>query len=205
MTDGSARGARVRIHPDPRVRALQAQGRECATRQLVERLRLAHAPYTKRVILGCSLPIPGLPVDRLVAWEELTVHRLDAALAEAALGIGVLRLTAAGISADAPGTFASGEAAKAYFKVPLVSTQADLWPVGAQVPVRVRPAQKGARMTEAVVFAACSEEAMIVLEEAHGPGVEVEILPTLPPKLTALIQEIRMPMSPATDEPALAA
>ena len=169
MADGSARGARVRLHPDPRVRAVQRQTRELATRQLVERLRLAHAPYRKRVILGSSVPIPDLPVDRLVAWEELCPSRMEAACAEALATKGAIRLSAAGLHADAPGTFPSPEAAKCFLKR---NPDARAWrPVEgwpSLVRADVRMATRGARAVPALILASDPASAREVASRAFG-------------------------------------
>lgn len=111
MADGSGAAAQVTVHPDPMGRALQIQTRELATRQTFERLRLARAEERKRVVLACSVPIPGLPVDKLVTWDEIKPARFEAALAEAAQCGGVLRLSAAGLAEDAPKTFPTPKAA----------------------------------------------------------------------------------------------
>ena len=111
MADGSGAAAKVTIHPDPMGRALQLQTRELATRQGFERLRLATATERKRVVLLGSVPIPGLPVDRLVTWDELRPSRFEAAQAEAAQCGGVLRLSAAGLAKDAHETFPTPKAA----------------------------------------------------------------------------------------------
>lgn len=108
MRDGTGRAARVRMHPDPRVRALQMQAREFGTRQFVERLRLARAVDRKRVVIGSNVPLPGFPVDELVPFDELVPDRVTAAFLEAG---GVLRLSPAGLAADAPGTFDTPKAA----------------------------------------------------------------------------------------------
>lgn len=116
MADGSGAAAQVTVHPDPMGRALQIQTRELATRQTFERLRLARAEERKRVVLACSVPIPGLPVDRLVTWDELRPSRLEAAQAEAAQCGGLLRLSATGLAEDAPETFPTIDTAKAWLK-----------------------------------------------------------------------------------------
>lgn len=116
MADGSGRVIRARAHPDPRVRALQLQTREFATRQSVERLRLVNASPRKRVILACKVPVPGLPVDRLLTWDELAPTRLQTAIVEGAQAGGVLRLSAAGLAADAPKTFATPKAADEWLR-----------------------------------------------------------------------------------------
>jgi len=116
MADGSGAAARVTVHPDAMGRALQIQTRELATRQTFERLRLATAEERKRVVIACSVPIPGLPVDKLVTWDELRPTRFEAALAEAAQRGGVLRLSAAGLAQDAPEKFKTAEAAKLWLR-----------------------------------------------------------------------------------------
>lgn len=178
MADGSARGARVRLHPDPRVRALQRQSRECATRQLVERLRLAHASFPKRVILGSSLPVPGLPVTQLVAFEDLVPPRLAQACAEAFVDGRPLRLSAPGLHTDAPCTFPSVEAAKSFLKR---NVGAD-WPTpssdGNVLRVHLRCAETGARGVDALVPADDAGAARAIAEAAYGPLASFRVLTT---------------------------
>jgi hypothetical protein len=116
MADGSAWAIEGSAHHDPRTRELQEQGREYGTRQATERLRLANATECKRVILASTVPIPGLPVDRLVTWDDLAPDRLDRAIAEAAQRGGILRVSAAGLVQDAPETFPTENAAKVWLK-----------------------------------------------------------------------------------------
>lgn len=116
MRDGSAWAVKVPCHPDPLIRRIQLQTRELATRQLVERLRLARSETRKRVILGCSLPIPGLPVDRLVRWQDFCPRRHEAALIDALLTQGGLRFSAAGFTEDAPSLFPTLDTAKSYLR-----------------------------------------------------------------------------------------
>lgn len=111
MRDGSGWGVMARAHPDRRVRGLQEQYRERATLQAIERLRLARAMERKRVVIACKVPIPGLPVDELVRWEDIAPSRLTTAMAEAAERGGTLRLSKAGLAADAPQTFKDAQAA----------------------------------------------------------------------------------------------
>ena len=113
MTDGTVMGVTIKAHPDPRVRSIQMQARELSSRQTIERLRLAQAKIPKRVIIGCSVPIPGLPVDEAVTWEAFKPSRALVALAEAG---GALRISARGLSADAPMTFATEKAAAGYLE-----------------------------------------------------------------------------------------
>lgn len=116
MADGSAWAVMGRAHPDPRGRAVQLQTREMATRQGIERLRLVNATDPKRVVVAGKVPIPGLPVSRLVAWDDLKPTRLQVAMAEAAQRGGVLRLSAAGLAADAPETFPTPKAAERWLE-----------------------------------------------------------------------------------------
>ena len=116
MTGGSAKAVLVPCHPDRRVRRLQLQSRELATRQLIERLRLARSSYPKRVLIGCNIPIPGIPVDALVSWQELSPNRLDAAITDGLLAQGGIRLSPAGLVEGAPAIFSSVEAARTYLK-----------------------------------------------------------------------------------------
>ncbi|HCE20971.1 MAG TPA: hypothetical protein DF282_00455, partial [Hyphomonas sp.] len=80
MADGSSMAVAVPCYPDRRVRKIQLQTREYATRQLIERLRLARSNYSKRVLIGCNIPIPNVPVSKLMSWEELCVDRVEAAV-----------------------------------------------------------------------------------------------------------------------------
>jgi hypothetical protein len=104
----------VRLHPDPRIREIQRQHRECTTRQLIERLRLGRASYPKRVILACNIPIPGFPVDRLVTFDEIagTPPRLLQALEETARCHRTLILTGKELPAHAGKTFPTVKAAQ---------------------------------------------------------------------------------------------
>lgn len=111
MADGTTYSVDVWAHPDPRVRAIQSQARECATRQGVERLRLASATVRKRVVIGSRVPIPGLPATRAITWQEYAPSREEAAFAEAE---GALRISGKGLAEDAPNTFQSQKAAQRY-------------------------------------------------------------------------------------------
>ncbi|WP_050605658.1 hypothetical protein [Ruegeria sp. 6PALISEP08] len=116
MTDGTSKAVLVPCHPDPRVRRLQLQSRELSSRQLIERLRLARAKHTKKVIIGCNIPIPGIPVDRLVPWQALTPNRLDAAITDGLLENGAIRMSPQGLTDGAPRVFSSVEAARTFLK-----------------------------------------------------------------------------------------
>jgi hypothetical protein len=204
MADGSGAAVKARAHPDRRARALQEQGRELATRQGFERLRLATAEKRKRVVLVCKVPIPGLPVDRLVTMQELAPDRLEAAMAEAAQRGGVLRLSAAGLAQDAPETFATEKAAARWLESP-EGRQAFNPPVpvirytirgkGVLNPVQVQlrlQGQRGPKPTRALVVLPGDPRAMA--EAQLGPLSMFELVqdPALP-DLSAVTQAPKQP------------
>ncbi|HAR83750.1 hypothetical protein [Sulfitobacter pontiacus] len=116
MADGSSMAVAVPCHPDRRVRKIQLQTREYATRQLIERLRLARSNYSKRVLIGCNIPIPNVPVSKLMSWEELCVDRVEAAVTVGLIENGSVRLTQQGLHDAAPTVFRSLDAVKSYLK-----------------------------------------------------------------------------------------
>jgi hypothetical protein len=73
MRDRSVQSAEVQVHPDPRGQALLERPRESELIQSIDRGRLIHreGPPTPVFIL-CSIPLPGVEVDQLVTWKELT-------------------------------------------------------------------------------------------------------------------------------------
>jgi hypothetical protein len=71
MRDGNHRPGRSLVHPDPFCQALQEQIREAGITQLIDRLRLIHNVEPKRVLILCSIPLPGIEIDELVTWREL--------------------------------------------------------------------------------------------------------------------------------------
>jgi hypothetical protein len=112
MDDGKIEQCvKARAHPDPHIKAIQAQARENATRQGVERLRLANAVSRKRVLIGSKIPIPGLPASQLITWAEYSPSKCEAALAEAN---GALRISPKGLTTDAPRTFPTAKSAGRY-------------------------------------------------------------------------------------------
>ena len=116
LRSGAARPrhVRTRTHRDPRCRAVESQLREAATSQAIARLRLIHPSRPKRVVILSSLPIPGLPVTQLLTWRLLRHPRLRAAFEEA--GWRGLRLSAGGLSQDAPSAFGSPKAAESWIR-----------------------------------------------------------------------------------------
>ena len=184
MADGSGQAVRARVHPDRLGRALQMQGRELGTRQAFERLRLATAKQRKRVVIACKVPIPGLPVDRLVSWQDLMPTKAEAAIAEAAQGGGVLRLSAAGLAQDAPETFPSEKAAerwldkggRAQFNTPQPVIRHTITGEGVLTPVRISlrlQGQRGPRATPALVLV--PGDVRSVVEAQLGPVAELEL------------------------------
>lgn len=118
LVRGEAVPAIVRSHPDSRGAALLGLVREAATIQAIGRIRAVKPGPMKRILVLSSLVLPGLPVDRLVLWQELvTGHsRLELSAKSQKLESAVypngsrwpvtgLRLSAAGIAADAPEVF----------------------------------------------------------------------------------------------------
>lgn len=158
MTDGTAKAVLVPCHPDRRIRRLQLQSRELATRQLIERLRLARSSYPKRVLIGCNIPIPGIPVDALVSWQDLSPNRLDAAIADGLLAQGGIRLSPTGLAEAAPAIFSSAEAARTHLKrkatVSEAGTAISSWnEASARVAcLRIKRAVRYARLETAVLL-----------------------------------------------------
>jgi len=183
MGNGEAWVINARAHPDARVRALQTQTRELAARQAIERLRLVNATERKRVLICTTVPVPGLPVSALRRWDQIAPSRLEAAIAEAAQGTSVLRLSATGLCADAPNEFPTAKAAKRWLEVegkaalekirPLTGNKI-LLPGGGLILCKIRPDAKGARATSAIVI---GQNPKFVAEAALGPLSLFEMVP----------------------------
>ncbi|WP_299902229.1 hypothetical protein [uncultured Ruegeria sp.] len=173
MTDGTSKAVLVPCHPDPRVRRLQLQSRELSSRQLIERLRLARAEYPKKVIIGCNIPIPGIPVDRLVSWQDLTPNRLDAAITDGLLETGAIRVSPQGLADGAPRVFSSVEAARTFLKrgeqmSKLLSSVTAAHHTCARIVVaEIKRAARYAR-TEVVVFLSQSDPKKETAERIWG-------------------------------------
>jgi len=183
MADGSGQAVRVKMHPDRLGRALQMQGRENGTRQAFERLRLATAKQRKRVVLACKVPIPGLPVDRLVSWQDLMPTKAKAAILEAAeSGKKVLRLSAAGLAQDAPETFPSEKAAerwlekggRAEFNTPQPVIIYTITGEGGLNPVRISLRLQGQRGRATPALVVVPGDLRSVVEAQLGPVAELE-------------------------------
>ena len=118
--------ARLRDHPDPRASHILHQLREAQSLQALARLRLTAPDRPKRVVIVGSLPLPGLPVSRLTTLSALGegleeepdilgYRRLATLLGEGATPrLRGLRLSPAGLQADAPGSFSTLAAAKRF-------------------------------------------------------------------------------------------
>ena len=188
MADGSARALMGRAYAEPRLRALQMQHREHGMRQAAERLRLAHAPSPKRVLVLSRVPVPGLPVAELVAWADLAPGRFARALAEAAHRGGILRTSAAGLAADAPETFPSVKAAEHWLakegaeavKYPLAPNRDSLEARGYLIatPAAARMPKQRGRPTPLLVLSdgpPSPQEARQRAEAALGPLAAFEV------------------------------
>lgn len=107
----------VQTHPDLRGTTLLKQTREAQSEQAVARLRLISPNGNKRVILISNVPLPGLPVDKLVSFEALahdvpeyqisnSYRRLKGAIFPTeGEPIAGLRVSKSGLPQDAPHTF----------------------------------------------------------------------------------------------------
>lgn len=182
MANGTGWAIRGKAHPDPRGRAIQMQTRELATRQAFERLRLVNAEERKRVVLASSVPVPGLPVDQLATWDDLKPKRLFAAMSEAAQRGGVLRLSAAGLSADAPQTFPTPKAAERWLsregqteiKYPLTPNITLITGGGVFNPVPVSLRLEGQRGRETRALIVLPGEPRQMAEAQLGPLASFE-------------------------------
>jgi len=193
MADGSARALVGRAYAEPRLRALQMQHREHGLRQGAERLRLAHAPSPKRVLVLSRVPVPGLPVAELVAWADLAPSRFARAVAEAAHRSGILRTSAAGLHQDAPETFPSVKAAEHWLakegaeavKYPLAPNRDSLGARGYLIrhPATARMLHQRGRPTPLLVLSdgpMSPQEARQRAEAALGPLAAFEMQESRP-------------------------
>ncbi|KUF11333.1 hypothetical protein AVJ23_06060 [Pseudoponticoccus marisrubri] len=186
MTSGASVAAPVRMHPDERIREIQMQHRECCTRQLVERLRLARARYRKRVILVCNIPIPGLPVDNLVRFDDLLprTDRLGSALREATRGHRSLILTAKELPKCAPDTFSNEKAAEQWLARIRKNPRPAMNDINSGVrgfglhAARIRRDVPRARLEICLVLVQPGECPRAVIEAAHGPLRDYAPIPT---------------------------
>jgi hypothetical protein len=173
MTSGESVAVPVRFHPDKRIREVQMQHRECCTRQLVERLRLARSPYRKRVILVCNIPIPRLPVDNLVHFDALVSQpdRLGRAIARTDR---ILILTARELSKHARHAFPTEKAAETWLARTRKNPRAAINDINSGVrgfdlhAARIRRAMPRARIETCLVLVAAGECPRAVIEAAHG-------------------------------------
>lgn len=121
--DGRYEPAKVQHHPDSRGAALLEQIREANLLQAMARIRAVGSERRKRIVILCSIPLPGLPVDHLVDWQEFVtgipsilatkVEMLRRAIRKPDGGLrSSLRLSVGGLVADAPEVFAADWSAR---------------------------------------------------------------------------------------------
>ena len=106
MRDGSLRGSRVWVHPDPDGQRVLEQIRECESAQAIDRLRLIHGDE-KTVIVVSSTPL-DLTVDELVTWSELMPCRITRAL----MKHGAVPLSGSEAARSCPGFWKTSKAAE---------------------------------------------------------------------------------------------
>lgn len=170
MADGTGMAVRVPCHPDHRIRRLQLQSRELATRQLVERLRLAHAPYRKRVILACNLPIPGLPVDELVSWNALVGCRVVSAIVTSLTDHGMVGSTLKGLADGAPRIFSNANALSQFLRRnPAASRRFE------QLKKLAKPLRGTLKISDCVRFARQAEAHWSLTSIIFGPPTQTPI------------------------------
>jgi hypothetical protein len=124
--------------------------------------------------LGCNIPIPGLPVDELVAWEVFKPSRLSAAIIEGLTVHGGVRASASGLAEDAPLVFQTIDAAKSYIKrtdIRMADWQASApaWLSPHTYQIELLQARPYARTGLALVVATSEDTAMQVAERLWGP------------------------------------
>ena len=115
LSDGSLRGVRTSVHPDPMGQRLLEQIRECESTQAIGRLRSVHSEKTKRVVIICSIPL-DITVDVICTLDELAgtpgrigpLGRLKAAVDQD----GILPLGARDLAKAYPDLFSSQSSAK---------------------------------------------------------------------------------------------
>jgi len=116
--DGTFEPARVHHHPDTRGAALLVQNREALQLQAIARIRAVSAAKSKRIVVLCSIPLPGMPVTDLMKWREFVTGVPDAIagkldlLRRAVRGsdgspLEGMRLSVAGVFEDASHVFTS--------------------------------------------------------------------------------------------------
>lgn len=168
----------VPCHPDPLIRCLQEQFRERGTAQLIDRLRLARAKTPKRVVLGCNIPIPSLPVDKLVAWEDLVPARIVRAAIAALADQRGIRFNHSDLAIDAPNMFGTTEEAKQHLKhlrkhsghdLDVHAIKAELSGNASIVVVELQQDLKYKRPTMALLRLGPGETAQSLAEHLWGP------------------------------------
>lgn len=167
--DGVAADVSVQGFIDLRANLLLSQMRECASLQAIARLRLAASETCKRVVVLSNVPLPGLPVDRLVGFDDFYrglenepdpqgYHRLSQALRYNGVrhGFGI-RLSATGLAADlsrsftvnSAKTFRKGRSTEHLAAILQRIAQRNKWPI---TELELKPLTGGRKSTKAVIF-----------------------------------------------------
>jgi hypothetical protein len=160
MADGSSKVAEISALPYPEGQAVLSQMREVLTNQAIARLRLVEPAGPKNVLILCKIPVPILPVTKLLTWDELACPRVRAAIdaaPEVEGGVRRLQLSPQGLHLDVPSIFPTVGAAKAWRRnrttdelVCLISRVAA--GLGLSVSPINLPGAKGGRCTPAVLL-----------------------------------------------------
>jgi hypothetical protein len=127
MRDGTRQPGKARAHPDPRVQAVIEQDREAESLQAIDRLRLVRNKEPKPVFILCSIPLPGLEVDRLVTWRALFGdEKLHKALSACAgPPVSALPLSARWLTRRFPDLWKTEDAAKSWLRTSGVAEMLD--------------------------------------------------------------------------------
>jgi hypothetical protein len=110
---------------DPRCAAALSLVREAGLNQSIARIRAVNATTPRRILLFTNVPVENLPVDRLGTYDEILseiigpnwdrLRAVEAAMDDGAGGVVAgLRLSAAGLHADAPHVWPTTAAAKSW-------------------------------------------------------------------------------------------
>jgi hypothetical protein len=148
MSNGGLSGVETSIHPAPRGQLILEQIRDCASVQALDRLRLVHADYPKRVIILSSIPL-DISVDELVSLDEMAgtegyegpVGRLRKAMGCK----GVLPLGARDLARGFPDLFPSKARARDALKAAKAHVMGD--PVNSRFPARTALKRKAISTT----------------------------------------------------------
>lgn len=192
MQSGQLGDVRFSMHPDPRAHAVLRQLRECGSAQAAARIRPIAPRHPKRMVFLCNIPLPGLPVTRLVPFAGVCRDlmedpdpsgflRLEAALVavqdRSVIGT---RLSATGLAEDLPRNFTSPNSGKEFRRGRSTSQMFALarriaarhnWPITCLDLCR----SGGGTPTPAIIL--CKREHAVRRAGEFWPGYIVKILP----------------------------